>query len=162
MNLTFLKLQNPSETEVLIPILESYPELRAELNTIGTRYQQELLETDNRSFFIVNDDAGACIAYGQLIFRNADNDPEPANADDIAHVHDLRVRSELQGKGFGKAFMDFLEKTALAAGIRTLTLGVDNWNHRAIALYNKLGYEKFKEADGRTDDEKVFYLKKDL
>ncbi len=43
-----------------------------------------------------------------------------------------------------------------------LTVGVDSWNSAAIAFYTALGYVRFKEAQGPTPDQKVFYLKKEL
>ncbi len=103
---------------------------------------------------------GRSVDCVQLILVNADDDLELANASDIAHVHDLRIRSDMQDKGYGKMLMKFVEITAAQSGISTLTLGVDNWNERAIGMYLKLGYRIFKEAEGRFEGEKVCYMRK--
>lgn len=66
----------------------------------------------------------------------------------------------MQANGIGKILMKFIEKTATRPGIRTLTLGVDNWNERANGLYLKLGYTMFKQAEGRFEGEKVCYMRK--
>jgi len=66
--------------------------------------------------------------------RAADNDLEQTNGKDIVSVHNLQVRSELQGQGIGRKMMAFIEEKARELGNKTITLGVDNTNSRAIDL----------------------------
>ena len=56
----------------------------------------------------------------------------------------------------------YLEDEARLRGIRTLTLGVDNWNSRAILFYKGLGYLDFKQEPSRTDNEFVIFMKKKI
>lgn len=146
----------------LMQIRSSYPETQSELLDTEARFKIELTETQNRIFFLGKTQTTLPAVYVQLVLINADNDPELANGQDIAHVHDLRVRLDLQGEGYGQQMIKYLEEEAHKRGIQTLTLGVDSWNARAIEFYNQLGYQKFKEAEGRTQAELVFMLRKTL
>jgi ribosomal protein S18 acetylase RimI-like enzyme len=58
--------------------------------------------------------------------------------------------------------MEKSENYAIKHGFKRLTLGVNDWNKNAIGFYNHLGYQKLKEVLGRTKDEKVIYMYKDL
>lgn len=146
----------------LLKVRASYPITEAEAASNIKRYEQELKEVENRLFFFGrNEDLSPC-AYVQLIMKNADNDPELANGYEIAHIHDLRVRSDQQRQGIGFSLMDALEFEAFELGIKVLTLGVDNWNTHAIHFYDQLGYRKFKEVSGRSEDEVCYYMQKQL
>ena len=162
MPLRFQKVKSPLDAHLLATIVRSYPEMAQENQNFYERYGREISDVENREIYVAKDDSDICIGFGQLLLLNADNDPELANGTEIAHVHDLRVKFALQGRGLAKEFMCFLESAAAEMGKRTLTLGVDNWNNRAIALYKGLGYREFKIENGRTDDEKVICMRKIL
>lgn len=102
------------------------------------------------------------IATVQLLLKRADNDPELADGKDIAHVHHLRVSYSYHKSGLGKQMMGQAERYATEHGFKRVTLGVDDWNENAIGFYQHLGYKTLKEAEGRTSDEKLIYMYKDL
>ncbi|MFH2049931.1 MAG: GNAT family N-acetyltransferase, partial [bacterium] len=106
-----------------------------------------------------NDQAVAMI---QMILKNVDNDPELADGNQIAHLHNLQVRNEFQNQGFGKEMMVLVERKAKELGKVIITLGVDDTNHKAISIYNNLGYITFKTEPGRTPDEKCLLMKKEI
>ncbi|WP_077324879.1 GNAT family N-acetyltransferase [Virgibacillus siamensis] len=58
-----------------------------------------------------------------------------------AFIYDIRIDDEQQGKGLGKAAMQELDNYADKHGIQKVALHVFEHNHRAIALYKKMGYE---------------------
>ena len=51
--------------------------------------------------------------------------------------------AEARGKGYGKIAMRFIEDTAKSYGVTRLELGVFDFNRRAIALYQSMGYRPF-------------------
>jgi ribosomal-protein-alanine N-acetyltransferase len=59
--------------------------------------------------------------------------------DDEAHVNNIAVDPGWQGRGLGAAIFGDLVRTALARGMRHLTLEVRVGNEPAIALYRRFG-----------------------
>ncbi|MEW2418632.1 GNAT family N-acetyltransferase [Streptomyces sp. NPDC046866] len=57
-----------------------------------------------------------------------------------AYVYDVAVAEEHRGRGHGRSLMLLAERTALAAGHRTLALHVFAGNTPALRLYESLGY----------------------
>ncbi len=55
------------------------------------------------------------------------------------HLEDLFVRPEFRGKGFGKAMLVELARTALERGCGRLEWSVLDWNEPSIAFYKGLG-----------------------
>ncbi len=150
------------DIESLMSIVATYVKNAGYLEVSRTQLLRELGEVHgNRNIYIATEN-GMVVAMVQLILNNADNDPELANGINIAHAHNLQVRSELQGRGIGRKMMEFVEEKAQVLGKTTLTLGVDDGNDRAIELYKRLGYRVFKEGPGRTPEEKGFDMKKSL
>lgn len=149
------------KVEDLLDIRCSYSLEGETSDAISKRYSEELQQITNR-IFIVGLFEGSAFGYVQLITHNADNDPELADGSQIAHIHDLRIKSYLQGKGFGRYLITYLEEEARFRGFKILTLGVDSWNSRAIKFYQDIGFAEFKQDPGRTDDEFVLCMKKKL
>lgn len=56
------------------------------------------------------------------------------------HVSDLVVAPHAEGRGIGRALMAAAEDWSVAQGHRLLALNVFEENHRARALYERLGY----------------------
>ncbi len=57
-----------------------------------------------------------------------------------AHLLNLCVLRELQGRGFGRAFLTHLLSVAFTAGARRLFLEVRPTNYNAVALYQSFGF----------------------
>lgn len=69
--------------------------------------------------------------------------PEPCIAEVPAPVHLQRiyVYPHAQGKGVGKLLMQAIEEEAKKQGFENLWLKVYEGNHRAIVVYEKLGFK---------------------
>lgn len=59
--------------------------------------------------------------------------------DSALHLIDISLLSEIQGKGIGTAIVTLKQSTARSTG-RDVTLQVSLFNHRAQALYERLGF----------------------
>ncbi|WP_372632893.1 ribosomal protein S18-alanine N-acetyltransferase [Cohnella sp.] len=59
---------------------------------------------------------------------------------DEAHVTNIALRAKYQGRGYGKALLRELMKTARYLGARRMTLEVRVSNDRAQSLYRKMGF----------------------
>ena len=57
-----------------------------------------------------------------------------------AFVDELYLRKEYRDRGWGRKTMLFLEDAARELGVTTLHLGVVKGNHRALHLYESLGF----------------------
>lgn len=161
-NLTIREITDTSKLESLLLLIASYPHSDEEMAAVRKQVLKELSEIGDNRYVFGAFRNNEMIAFVQLILKNADNDPDLANGKDMAHVHHLRVRQDLQGDGVGRQMMTFIEEKARHLGKTTLTLGVDNWNKRAIDIYVRSGYVAFKEEQGRTPDEKGFSMRKSL
>lgn len=156
------KLINKKDIYLLTDIAYSILSSEKDHRNSKERLLRELDELGNNRDFFVKIKNKKPLAMIQLIYRNADNDPELANGTNIAHIHDLEVRKEMQNQGIGREVVKFIELYAKEHKITILTLGVDSFNIIAIKLYESMGYIKFKEEEGRTADEKLYLLKKEL
>ncbi len=156
------KILDRKEINLLLSIVETYSDSIEDLSQSKKRLQSELDELENNRDIYVKIKDDLPVAMIQIIYNNADNDPDLANGKEVAHIHDLEVHSNLQGKGIGKEMMTFIEGEVSQKKIRRLTLGVDSPNKRAVNLYKKLGYTVFKEKEGRLPEEKLLLMRKDL
>lgn len=55
------------------------------------------------------------------------------------YLEDLFVRPTVRGKGYGKALLAHLARTAVAAGARSVDWSVLDWNKPSIEFYDSLG-----------------------
>ena len=62
----------------------------------------------------------------------------------LVNVHDIAVRPDRRGRGFGKALLLAVEAEARARGACKVTLEVLSGNARAKALYVALGYGDYQ------------------
>ncbi len=149
------------DVAALLSVRKTYP-LSPEFEAkTRERFEEEMAApSSERWIFLGYDQRGEAVAYAQLLLREADNDPELARAGEIAHIYDLRVCFDRQGEGIGRAVVEGLLEEAAKASIEVMTLGVENHNPRAIKLYENLGFETFKVAEGRTENEWVFYMRR--
>ena len=65
----------------------------------------------------------------------------------MAAVTSLAILPHAERRGLGRALTVFAEERARARGIEVLTLNTRPTNAAAIALYQSLGYRRWKEAD---------------
>ena len=104
-----------------------------------------------RTILIAFDPLENQIGTIQLIQNH--HDPDLSNATSV-YLQALDVRDAYRGRGVGTALIRALESQAKMLGYSRVTLMVDLDNAPALALYEKLGYQKFKQAldvwDGQT------------
>ncbi len=162
INTAWKSLPEGSPDHDLVSLFASYPHTSAELEGYRRQLAYEMGHIGAHREFYLLYDGQAPLATIQLLLNHADNDPELANGQDIAHLHALRVHCEHQGKGLGAAMLARIEDRSRQLGITTLTLGVDDWNHRAIALYKRCGFDVFKTEEGRTPDEACLLMRKTI
>lgn len=61
--------------------------------------------------------------------------------EDHAHIINIYVKSDFQGKGIGKALLQLAEDWARQQQLRKITLNVASHNLNAIHLYGKIGFQ---------------------
>jgi GNAT superfamily N-acetyltransferase len=91
-----------------------------------------------RGFFTVGYVAGAPVACGGWRARDGGSD-EPLRDGD-AEVKRMFVGSAHRRRGYARAVLAELERTAAAAGRRRAVLEIGTRQHEAVALYAKAGY----------------------
>jgi ribosomal protein S18 acetylase RimI-like enzyme len=84
-------------------------------------------------------------AVGMVSLERVDADPEVADGHGVAAVTSLSVLESAGRRGIGRALTVFAEEQARARGVRVLTLNTRPTNAAAIALYEGLGYRRWKE-----------------
>lgn len=84
---------------------------------------------------------------GMVSVELVDPDPEVADGKDVATVTSLSVLASAGRRGIGRALTVFAEEQARARGVRVLTLNTRPTNAAAIALYEGLGYRRWKEQE---------------
>lgn len=62
--------------------------------------------------------------------------------EEVMVLHTLVISPKASGKGYGKTFVDFYEKYALAHNCHYLRMDTNARNRTARTLYRKLGYQE--------------------
>ncbi|KAH6611344.1 acetyltransferase [Trichoderma cornu-damae] len=77
---------------------------------------------------------------------------------DAVRINSLAVEPAAQGRGYGRALMDFAEDVARVRGIGSMTLFTNVKMHENIGLYLKLGYV---ETERKSEDgyDRVYFRK---
>src|SRR5262245_14900856 len=86
-------------------------------------------------------------AVGMVSLELVDPDPEVADGNGVAAVTSLSVLASAGRRGIGRALTVFTEDQARARGVRVLTLNTRPSNAAALALYEGLGYRRWKEEE---------------
>ncbi|MGZ3445308.1 MAG: N-acetyltransferase family protein [Myxococcaceae bacterium] len=84
---------------------------------------------------------------GMVSIELVDPDPEVANGEDVAVVASLSVLMSAARRGIGRTLTVFAEERARARGVRVLTLNTRPTNAVALALYEGLGYRRWKQQE---------------
>ena len=70
---------------------------------------------------------------------------------DTTKIHKLYVLPNAQGKGYGRALLETVERLAVRAGQKDLRLDV-NYRNRAISFYEQQGFDKIERFDTEIGD----------
>jgi RimJ/RimL family protein N-acetyltransferase len=113
------------------------------------RYLRAIRRYPNAAVFVAEDD-------GRIVGRlSIARDQHPASR----HVADLglMVAMSHRRRGIGTALLDAAVRWGRTSGVRKLELHVFPWNHAAIALYEKFGFEHegYRKDHYRRGDEYV-------
>lgn len=147
MKITF---ETPDQPEIvaLIADLDAYqltlypPESVYALNMAA-------LKQPNVLFAVARNPEGAAIACGAIVVT-----PE------FAELKRMYVRPEARGQGVAKKVLNLLEAEAMAQGCKLFTLETGPYQHEALALYERYGYERRGPyGDYRDDPFSVFMQK---
>ena len=153
---------NCDDIEKAMKIVATFGANEESLTKIKAHILSELRELgENRILYFLENDAET-FGMVQLIMKNANGDPELANGKDVMHVHALQISKHQHRKGYAYRLMQLLEQDAKRRNVSKLTLGVDADNEKALSLYKKLNYTILKEVEGRTPEEKLYYMQKIL
>lgn len=86
--------------------------------------------------------AGGVVGFLTIRLRPAPQEPFLA-PETRAHVDNLGVLPQWRGHGIGQVLMQAAEEWARQHGARRLMLNVWEFNHRAVAFYERMGYATF-------------------
>ncbi|GCC51617.1 N-acetyltransferase [Chryseotalea sanaruensis] len=105
--------------------------------------KQLLIELEEPgTIFLMAFERDRLAGYAKL--RSSKN-PSGLNSNKALELQRIYARQSYQGKKVGKQLMEYSLEMAKAMGFDTLWLGVWEYNPRAIAFYEKWGFEKFGE-----------------
>ena len=116
---------------------------------------------DESNTFLIAESEGRPAGYAKL---RKGTTPEELKGQHAIELERLYADKTFIGKRVGKSLMDHCIKLAKGDGFAVLWLGVWEHNHRAIAFYEKCGFEKFSShpfllgTDLQTDN----MMKKDI
>lgn len=84
----------------------------------------------------------AVIGFACLVMRRPAYWSDGNDLTHLPQIVDLQVAAEQRGQGYGAAFIQAMERLAVAAGYACLYISVEPVdNSRAYALYRRLGYQ---------------------
>lgn len=136
----FMAISMPDHIQGQITAGKWHPD-EAEANM--ERMRQQVLpqgfSTPNHHFFNIVDDRDGQV--GGLWYMVVEQDGQP-----LVFVVDIQVHADLRRRGYGTAAFRIMEDHARELGITTIALNVFDHNHRARAMYEKLGYQGSGES----------------
>lgn len=135
---TFAKDNDPLNMEHYISESLTSEKLRSELENPGSEF-----------YFSVID--GKTAGYLKLNFGVAQNELKDAGSMEIERIY---ILDEFQGQGLGQILLDFSIDIARRRNMKSVWLGVWEYNLKALRFYRKNGFEPF--------DKHIFKLGDDL
>lgn len=113
---------------------------------------------ESAGIFLIAYDADEAVGYARI---RVDNKLKHEAAIEVARIYAL---DKAIGKGAGKALMENCLQIAKDMQMKSIWLGVWEKNERAIAFYQKWGFEKFGEHEFLlgTDLQTDYLMKKNL
>jgi putative acetyltransferase len=109
------------------------------------------LKQPNVLFAVARDADGAAVGCGAMVVT-----PE------FAEVKRMYVRPEARGQGLARRVLSMLEREAAQRGSTLYTLETGPSQPEAIALYERLGYERCGPYGGYRDDPLSVFMRKQV
>ncbi len=101
----------------------------------------EMLADPATAIYIADEDAQA---LGFIFCKLIKREESPfTHANHFLHIDQISVRPDAQGRGAGTALMDQVEKLARELGVSKIQLDSWDFNTKAHAFFEALGFEKF-------------------
>lgn len=115
-----------------VDLVDEIVKIESELIQKTTREKVlKTIENKNPIYFVLkNDDTVLGFVELSLI------EPE-------AEIFDIAIKTEFQGNGYSKILMDYVIDFVKNNNVETIFLEVNNINKKAIALYEKYGFQKY-------------------
>lgn len=93
-------------------------------------------------------EARRLIAFGQVIYMDEDR----------AHLARIIVAPARRGRGYGRLLVRELMRRAHERGYATVSLYVDRYNRRALALYLRFGFVRAERPQGELASARTVYM----
>lgn len=132
--------QDPRDVALFLSVRRSFGLETDEVERKSETYLDDLCDSIGRACFLLEDERGRAVGYVQLVWAGE----EPGQA----LLHDLRIKANLQSRGFGRQLVDHLERFAADREYKALRLWVETENARALGFYTSLGYHLTGSEDG--------------
>jgi len=145
---TFMSSNTEEDMKLYLAKNFSRAQLEAELEEAGT-------------IFIIAEHNGEAVGYAKM---RTQDEPEGLNESNQIEIERIYSRKEYFGKAVGKTLMEACLRIGKSAGHKVAWLGVWEHNPRAIAFYEKCGFQKFGTHPFRlgTDLQTDILMKKEI
>ena len=101
-------------------------------------YVRSIIEDKNAALFVAQSDGGI-IGFIYAAIRESPDNPVSIKRSYV-YIDDICVKQEYRRSSVGKTLMESVEQWALKKGIYQIELNVWDFNRRATAFFNSLGY----------------------
>jgi ribosomal protein S18 acetylase RimI-like enzyme len=153
MRETLRRLTREDLEELRDMSVETFTDTFAIYNTAGnlahylaTAYAEPVLAaelTNPESFFYFLEVGGQTVGYLKLNIGDAQTEPM---GNDSLEIQRIYIRKAFQRQGWGRVLIEATEDIARQHGKSQIWLGVWDQNHKAMAFYQKLGFELTGES----------------
>ena len=107
--------------------------VKADINHLTKALQAS---DENDAMFIAEDESNSPLGFIRVNMQT-----DYFTGEEHAHVNDIVVTKDAEGKGAGKLLLAKADEWAKAKNARWITLNVFNENYRARKVYEKAGYK---------------------
>ncbi|MDC7242334.1 MAG: GNAT family N-acetyltransferase [Spirochaetales bacterium] len=147
-------LSRQQDADALLEMLYSFSLEIADEDHTAIRPEPSLIENlqdqgISRIYFLKTEEETIGIAVCFRGFSTFRNRP-------LLNLHDFFIRQEYRKKGYGRRFLQFIEKDAKEQGFCRITLEVYAHNTKAQRVYNRCGFT------GNSGDGKMFFMSREL
>lgn len=111
-------------------------------------YQEAMKEAiKGRRVILVADCGGELIGQIFVNYHSTWRNSRPGQL--TGYLHSFRVKSAYRNQGVGRSLIEAAESKLVEKGFQRVVISVGKRNTGALRLYQKLGYEIFREDPGR-------------
>ncbi len=107
------------------------------------RHAERVARADGKACrYLVAEFGGQIVGFGSLVYEQSAS-RRPIRY--LPWIANLNVREDMQSRGFGSLLIRAMERMAADAGHAAVYIGSNATNPRALALYQRLGFEIVEE-----------------